>query len=167
VVSIQPSASIRCRGGKLAAMAVYPIQQLLTRGLLPLVYGDVALDELWGSTIASTEAIFAYLARALHPQRILLLGEVEGVYSVDPRKDPQAHVIPIIHAARVGQTDGTLGGSHGVDVTGGMHSKVHLMLELVRDLPGLTVQLVSGLLPGLLERVLLDPSSNLGTRITV
>ena len=165
VVSIQPSASARCRGGQLIELALHPVQEVLRRDLVPLVYGDVAFDEVWGSTIASTEAIFAFLARALRPQRILLLGEVEGVYSRDPRQDATAKRIPLIHAQQLAESEALLGGSHGVDVTGGMRSKVELMAALVREVPGLEVRLISGLQPGLLERVLGDPSLDVGTRI--
>ncbi len=165
VVSIQPSASARCRGGQLIELAVHPVREVLRRGLVPLVYGDVALDEVWGSTIASTEAIFAFLARALRPQRILLLGEVDGVYTRDPRRDPAAELIPVIHAQGVVEAEAALGGSHGVDVTGGMRSKVQLMVEAVREVPGLEVRVISGLQPALLEQVLGDPSLDAGTRI--
>jgi len=166
VVSIQPSASALCRGGELVTLAVQPIQGVLEHGLVPLVYGDVALDELWGSTIISTEIIFAYLARLLRPQRIILVGEVEGVYSADPHKDPQARLIPTIRASRMGEVEGVLGRSYAVDVTGGMRSKVQLMTDLVRDLPELRVYLLSGRKRGLLERALGDPGFSPGTLIT-
>jgi isopentenyl phosphate kinase len=165
-VSIQPSASARCHGGELMGLDVHPVEEVLKHGLVPLVYGDVALDELWGTTIASTEAIFAYLARQLRPQRILLLGEVQGVYSADPRLDPEARLMPVIQASRVEEARSALSGSHAVDVTGGMQSKVQLMVDLVRELPGVRVHLFSGLVPGLLESALCDPGVDAGTVIT-
>lgn len=166
VVSIQPSASARCRGGELQGLAVHPVQQALQHGLVPLVYGDVALDDLWGSTIISTETIFAYLAHLLMPQRILLVGEVKGVYTSDPHHDPQARLVPVLQASGDAEEQSALGESHGVDVTGGMRSKVRDMVRLVRAMPGLRVALLSGLDPGLLERALEDPSFNPGTWIT-
>ena len=166
VVSIQPSASARCCKGEVREMSVYPVQEVLKHGLIPLVYGDVALDESWGTTIASTEAIFVYLARQLRPQRILLLGEVEGVYTGDPRKDAQAELISTIQASRIDEAERGLGGSHAVDVTGGMRSKVYWMVGLLRDLPGLRVQVLSGLDPGLLETALIDSQCRAGTWIT-
>jgi isopentenyl phosphate kinase len=166
VVSIQPSASACCRGGELMWMDVHAVHEVLKHGLVPLVYGDVALDEQWGTTIASTEAIFAYLAHQLRPERILLLGEVEGVYSADPRRDVEARLIPVIHASDMEEAEAALTGSRSVDVTGGMRSKVLLMVDLVRGLPGLRVHLFSGLVPGLLESALCDPGFEAGTVIT-
>lgn len=164
-VSLQPSASARARAGELLELAVQPLQTLLERGLVPLVYGDVALDDEWGSTIISTEAQFVYLARRLRPQRILLLGEVAGVYSADPRRDPTARLIPRIEAQHVEQLTSMLSGSNTVDVTGGMRSKVQLMLTLFRDLPTLRVGLLTGLQPGLLQRALCEPEWNPGTML--
>jgi isopentenyl phosphate kinase len=166
-VSIQPSASARCRGGELHALALHPVQDALQHGLVPLVYGDVALDDLWGSTIISTETIFVYLARLLLPQRILLVGEVTGVYTSDPHHDSQARLVPLLQASRIGETQSVLSGSHGVDVTGGMRTKVWGMVDLVRAMPALQVALLSGLEPGLLERALTDAHVNPGTLITV
>lgn len=165
VVSVQPSASARAEAGELRRLESSTIRELLAHGLVPLVYGDVALDDAWGTTIISTEIIFAYLARVLNPQRILLVGEVAGVYSSDPRLDPTARLIPVIRAKHLEETGSALGGSHGVDVTGGMRSKVHLMVDLVRDEPGLRVYLLSGLQSGLLGRTLAEPEYNPGTCI--
>jgi isopentenyl phosphate kinase len=167
VVSIQPSASARCREGELQALSVQPVQEALQHDLVPLVYGDVALDDLRGSTIISTETIFVYLARLLLPQRILLVGEVRGVYSSDPHHDSQARLVPLLRASRIEQAQSVLGGSHGVDVTGGMRTKVWSMVDLVRAMPALQVALLSGLEPGLLERALDDAHLNPGTLITL
>jgi isopentenyl phosphate kinase len=165
VVSIQPSASALCHESQLMSMALHPVQEALQRGLVPMVYGDVALDSAWGSTIASTEAIFAYLGRHLRPQRVLLVGEVNGVYTADPRHEPDARLLPLLRASDIARVAATFGDSHAVDVTGGMHSKVRIMAELVGELPGLRVQLLSGLEPGLLEGALCDPELMVGTVI--
>jgi isopentenyl phosphate kinase len=157
VWSLQPSASAQCRAGALIALDSNPVVEALARGLVPLVYGDVALDEELGGTIVSTEEIFAYLARRLYPARVILVGEVDGVYDGDPLRDPSAQHIPEITAANWSEVRGLLGGSYAVDVTGGMLAKVEEMVRLVRELPGLTVQLISGEQPGALERTLGDP----------
>lgn len=148
VVSVQPSASAQAMAGRLVCMAEWPVEELLRHELVPLVYGDVALDTEWGSTIISTEMIFAYLARALHPSRIVLAGEVSGVFTSDPKKDPCAQLIPEVSRANAAQVITMLSGSHGVDVTGGMASKVMIMLALVRELGDLRVSIISGIRPG-------------------
>lgn len=165
VVSIQPSASACCQDGALIGMETEPIELVLHHGLVPLVYGDVALDEVRGCTIISTEQVFAYLAERLEPTRIVLAGEVEGVFTADPLRDESAQLIPEISRQNFAQVEQMLAGSHGVDVTGGMLTKVRIMYALVREHPELKVQLISGQRPGLIKRALLEPDFEGGTTI--
>jgi isopentenyl phosphate kinase len=165
VVAVQPSASARARAGQLTSLNDTTICQVLERGLIPLVFGDVALDEAWGSTIISTETVFGYLAHILRPRRIILVGEVQGVFSEDPHCNRTATLIPVIHAGHSNPVQEGVGKSIDVDVTGGMRSKVQQMVDLVRLLPGLRVVLLTGLVDGLLERCLADPDFNPGTII--
>ncbi len=165
VVSLQPSASALCQNGQLLSLAVGPVRALLEAGLVPLVYGDVALDEARGFTIISTETIFAYLAQHITPARIILAGIVGGVYTADPLAHPEATLIPEITPANINEVELMLSGSHGVDVTGGMGAKVRAMYALVRSHPGLRVQIVSGLGAGVLQEVLIKPESRIGSII--
>lgn len=144
VWSLQPSASVRCDGGELVSMAVAPAAKALGQGLVPMLYGDVALDQSLGGTIVSTEQIFAYLASHLHPDRVILVGTVDGVFAGDPLREPSARKIPEISGSNWASVKARLGGSHGVDVTGGMLAKVEEMLDLACRLPGLEIQLISG-----------------------
>jgi isopentenyl phosphate kinase len=162
VWSLPPSASAQCRGGELVSLETAPVERALAQRLVPLVYGDVALDELLGGTIISTEQIFAYLARNLHPARIILVGEVDGVFEGDPLREPTVRQVPEITAENWGHVRTILGGSHGWDVTGGMLSKIKEMVDLVRSLPGLQVHVLSGCRTGALETALLSPSEMSG-----
>lgn len=150
---IQPSASAQCHDGKITQMALSPIQTALEKGIVPLVYGDVALDDVRGGTIVSTETVMSYLVDHLPVKRIILLGEVPGVL------DEQGEIIPRITPQNIAQYQGALGGSEGTDVTGGMLTKVTDMLELVRLKPDLAIQIIDGREPGLLYDVLKDATS--------
>ncbi len=162
VWSLQPSASARCRHGELQSLDVELVEQALAHGLVPLVYGDVALDETLGATIISTEQIFAYLARCLRPARLILAGVVHGVFEADPLQDPTAHPVPEITAENWSAVKSVLGGSHGTDVTGGMLAKVTEMVALARELPGLTVHLLSAEQHGALRAALCGPADRAG-----
>ena len=159
VLSLQPSASARCRDGEVTYLSLRPIREALKKGLLPLVYGDVALDDVRGGTIASTEDLFVYLADALQPTRILLLGRVAGVLSGD------GEVIPSITPESYPRWREVFSPSRGVDVTGGMADKVARMIHLVREHPGTSVRILTGSQPGLLRRVLLGDARDIGTSI--
>jgi isopentenyl phosphate kinase len=162
VWALQPSASARCRAGELVSLEAAPLREALAQGMVPLVYGDVALDEVQGGTIISTEQIFAYLARRFHPARLILVGVVDGVFRGDPLRDPDAPLIPEISAQNWPGVRAALGGSHATDVTGGMLSKVEQMLSLVRELPELVVYLISGERAGALEAALLQLTGAVG-----
>jgi isopentenyl phosphate kinase len=163
VVGMQPSASARCRDGELIWMVTTPIELALEHKLVPLVYGDVAFDETLGMAIASTEMIFAYLAPILRPSRIILAGIVDGVFTTDPLKDPSATRVREITPVDLAEL--RLGGSHGVDVTGGMLDKVKRMVNLVQDQPGIKVQVISAICEGGITRALLEKNFAEGTLI--
>jgi len=154
-VALQPSASARSCDGLLTEWVTWPVGELLERRLVPVVYGDVALDATQGCSIISTEQLFAYLAHHAVPQRILLAGEVDGVYTADPHRDPRARPVERLTPSSWREAERQLVGACGVDVTGGMRSKVRQMLALVREVPGLRVSIFTGLEPGRVEAALL------------
>jgi isopentenyl phosphate kinase len=157
---VQPSASALCDDGRITRMELAPLRRALDHGLVPLVYGDVALDDARGGTIISTEEIFGYLAPALKPGRVLLAGDYPGVL------DGGGRTIPIISRSTFSRYKDALGGSAATDVTGGMADKVMTMLRLCEAVPGLTVQIFDGRQPGAVMRALRDPGFDRGTRIT-
>ncbi len=161
--SIQPSVALRCADGLVAAGPDSTVLAALDRGLLPVVYGDVALDTQRGGTIAGTEEIFAVLDGALLPTRIVLAGEVGGIYSADPLRDPTAELIARVSPGTFAQVRDGLGGSHGVDVTGGMVAKVGQALGWVTRRPGLEVLICSGLEPDNLYQALVEPAQSHGS----
>jgi isopentenyl phosphate kinase len=168
VLSLQPSASARCSDGELIALDTFPIVRALAESLVPVLYGDVALDDVRGGTIVSTEELFDYLTVQLDPTRVLLAGEVEGVYADYDETQPEAGgaVIPEITPANFAALRRSLLGSHGVDVTGGMASKVAKMLKTAQEHPGLVIRIFSAREPGRLAQVLAEPTFATGTRIS-
>jgi isopentenyl phosphate kinase len=163
--SIQPSVALRCVDGQVVAGPEETVALALARGLLPVVFGDVALDSRRGGTIAGTEEIFEWLAAAAPPARIVLAGEVAGIYTADPLLDPAAKMIAELTPTTLDAVRHGLGGSHGVDVTGGMAAKVGQALAWIKRWPGLDVVICSGLEPGNLHAALCTPERTPGTRI--
>jgi isopentenyl phosphate kinase len=164
-LSLQPSATLWTQGGQVAEWDTDHIWRALGHGLVPVIHGDVAFDAAQGTAIASTETLLAHLALSQQqpPARIILVGE-DAVYTADPRVDPLAERIPLITSANIDQVLHGAGGSHAMDVTGGMHSKLDLMWRLVRAVPRLEVRLI-GPRPGLLAAALGDGDLDIGTII--
>lgn len=145
---IQPSASAIAEDGIIKQMSLTSIKRALDNNLVPLVHGDVAFDTVRGGTITSTETIFTYLASQLPVKHIILLGEVDGVY------DNGQNVIENITPDNFQNYQSALGKSGGVDVTGGMHSKVQDMLKLASQEPYPVIQIINGNQQGIIHDVL-------------
>lgn len=165
VWGIQPGATLCCREGKIVSGSFDRAATALEMGLVPVVYGDVVLDTVQGGTIASTEEIFEWMLPRFRPQRLVLAGEVDGVYTSDPQVDPAAVRIDELTPATAREVEAGLGRSHGMDVTGGMGAKVTQALRMVGKVPGLEVIVCGGLTPGTVQAVLSDPDSVCGSRI--
>jgi isopentenyl phosphate kinase len=148
-IALPPSASAISRDGQLVSIAVEPVQRAMEAGLLPVVYGDVVFDQTWGSSIASTEEVFAQIARSISPGRLLLAGKAEGVFDVStPQPQLLEKITPEIRSKL------TFDSPEGDDVTGGMAAKVDLCLALAQSHPGLEILIFSAEQPGQLRRVL-------------
>lgn len=144
-VTIQPSSSCITRSSRIESLESGPVRRLIEAGVVPVVYGDVVVDEVQGCAIASTEEVLGHLAVTLAPSRILMVGQVDGVLDADgvPIPEITREDLPAVEQALF-ESDAA------ADVTGGMLHKVEKALET--RVPTLVV---SGLEPGRLERALL------------
>ncbi len=165
VIKFQPSASTRTRGEQLMYFETFPLKEVLKHGLVPVVYGDVSVDASQGMSIVSTEKLFDNLARELSPARIILCGHVDGVYDKDPLTNPEAELIDSIDSSNWAEIEAMLGGSHGVDVTGGMFTKVREMYHLTLAMPPMQAMIMSAQEPGHVEAVLKGQTVDFGTLI--
>lgn len=159
-IALPPSGSVIASDGQVAVWETTPIRMALAAGIVPVIFGDVVFDEVRGGTILSTENLFAYLVRALSPERILLAGIEEAVWEDFPARTRRIERITpqTFEDIRHG-----VGGSAAADVTGGMEAKVRDMIELVEQNPGLSIRIFSGSQPGNLVRAL--QGETLGTEI--
>ncbi len=155
-----PFARVIARDGKVAIWDVDPLRSALGQGRVPLIYGDVAYDQLRGGTILSTEDLFSYLAPQLHPDSLLFAGRDEGVFADYPANQ---HLLKEITPSSFSGVEGGLKGSSAPDVTGGMLDKVSQLIRLVREDRTLQGVIFSGEVPGNVQQALLG--KQLGTII--
>ncbi len=160
VVTLPPFPAVTAHDGKIIAWDLAPLKACVANGLLPILHGDVVIDEVRGGTILSTEDIFSYLALNLQPKKILLAGLEQGVWKDFPNRETLLKEITPITFAE--QTAG-IGRSAGADVTGGMETKVKEMLKLVEQVPNLDVLIFSGKEPVNIFRAI--KGENPGTRL--
>ncbi len=164
--TIAPSACWRstCRHIE-PAPNVAIVRSLLERRILPVVHGDVMLDARQGVSIASTEEVFRHLAGHLRPRQVLLAGEVKGIWHASELGDVETNIVREIDRSSLPQYAASLGGSRGIDSTGGMASKVVQALKIVEVSPETEVLIFDGRPPHALQRALDSPADILGTRI--
>jgi isopentenyl phosphate kinase len=142
--SIQPSASCFAKNDRITEWYTKPIEVSVSKGLLPVPYGDVCLDLEKGCCIISTEEIFRFLAKELGPERIIMVGKTDGVL------DSEGNVIKEITKGNFGGIKKSLMSSDGIaDVTGGMIHKVEKAIEM-----GIETEIINGLKPDVLKRSL-------------
>ncbi len=159
-IALQPSAMVRAADGAVAAWDLSTVRATLSTSLVPVIYGDIVLDSVRGSTVLSTEALMSHLAPVLRPRRILLAGLEAAVWADYPKR--QTALKRITPSSYAGLAE-KVGASHGTDVTGGMKAKVEDMLQLVQRTPGVMVQILSGEEPGNIRRAL--AGAELGTAL--
>ena len=159
-VTVSPFSSVTAHDGRVSEWNLFHLNKALTHGLIPVVHGDVFFDEVRGGTILSTEELFLHLGMELKPGRILLAGLEEGIWQDYPARK---NLIRDLSPNDFFQYQNSVGEGLGIDVTGGMQSKVETMLSLVQTIPGLEVVVFSGEIMGNLEKALWG--ENPGTRI--
>jgi isopentenyl phosphate kinase len=160
-IALPPSANVIASDGKVSIWETTAIRMALAAGLVPVIYGDVAFDEIRGGTILSTEDLFAFLARALNPERILLAGLEAAVWEDFPARTGK---VASITPQTFSEISEGVGKADGADVTGGMEAKVTQMLDLAQQIPDLKIQIFSGAEAGNVGRAL--AGETLGTWIS-
>ena len=98
------------------------LNRLLELGVLPIINENdtVSTQEI---VIGDNDTLAAIVAESVKADLLVLLTDIDGLYTADPHTDPDAKLIPVIH----GIDDSVLalaGGSNGKQGTGGMVTKL-------------------------------------------
>lgn len=137
-ITVQPSAVTIAKAGKIYSMNLDVIRNLLDLDQIPLLHGDIVLDEQQGFTIVSTEDLLSFLSRSLHFQRVIMISDVPGVL------DAEGKIIPVIKPDNFNDVMAQLGKTKGADVTGGMKGKVEQLYSIIRQGNITTAAILSG-----------------------
>ncbi len=140
-VGFPPSATAITKNRTEVHWNLEPLKNALEHGLMPVVFGDVVLDEEIGGTILSTEEILAFLCKSLPIERILMAGSEEGVWK---NTDNPSEIYSIFTPTSFKTDFSRIGNSNAPDVTGGMRSKVEILLSILREHPSMQISIFSG-----------------------
>ncbi|HHT19808.1 MAG: isopentenyl phosphate kinase [Euryarchaeota archaeon] len=130
-ITVPPSSFIKSNNKRIESANLEITEKYLEMGLVPVLHGDVVLDENEDIQMAvvSGDQIVTYLAEKLHPERIILGSDVDGIYNCDPNRHQEAQLLPVVKSMEDLEF---LEGARTVDVTGGMAGKLGELLELAR-----------------------------------
>jgi glutamate 5-kinase len=98
------------------------LNRLLELGALPIINENdtVSTDEI---VIGDNDTLAAIVAQSVSAELLVLLSDIDGLYTADPHTDPNAKLIPTIHT--ISQEVLALAGGSGTKLgTGGMVTKL-------------------------------------------
>jgi glutamate 5-kinase len=126
--------------------ARHTIETLLQHGIIPVINENdtVAVEEI---RFGDNDNLSALVATLVQAQLLIILSDVAGVLTGDPRKRPDARLIPLI-ADPEAEMKGLVAESAGPIGTGGMASKLDAARQAARA--GIAVIIASGHEPGAL-----------------
>lgn len=126
--SFAPASFLIASNKNLKKTFLESFRHLLKIDLIPVIYGDVILDQKRGCCIFSAEKTLNILAKNLKKQfnilKVIHCGDTDGVYDVN------GQTIPVITKKSLQKFQKAIGKSNAIDVTGGMIHKVKESLEI-------------------------------------
>ena len=126
-VAIPASSFMRATNKRITDGNLDSFKRYLEKGFIPVIYGDVVLDDELEICVISGDQLIQYLAKNLNPDMVVLGTDVDGVYN----KNPKTHDDAIFFDKFLSLDDlDTLEGTTNVDVTGGMVGKIKELLYL-------------------------------------
>ena len=144
-IGIKPSSFIETNQKRICVCDTKLIQKYIDNGFVPVLYGDAVLDqnEYYKYAILSGDQIITYLAKKLKANRVILSSDVDGIYTDNPKTNPDAKLIDIVTK----DTDLLLTENENqADVTGGMAGKIRELLDLAED--GIESHIINAETPG-------------------
>ncbi|MBP6975496.1 MAG: hypothetical protein KBB51_01555 [Candidatus Moranbacteria bacterium] len=105
------------------------IAHTLAHGQIPLLYGEMVPDTQLNFSVCSGDTIVAFLARKFLAERICFASDIDGIFTEDPHRFPDASLIEHLGFEQLGAQSG-ITGSHSIDVTGGLGGKLEKLAPL-------------------------------------
>lgn len=98
------------------------VERLLEMGVLPIINENdtVETEEI---AVGDNDTLSAIVASAISADLLVILSDIDGLYSGDPRKDPDAKLIPVVYELTPDIMNGA-GGAGTRRGTGGMQTKL-------------------------------------------
>lgn len=126
------------------------LNTLLGYGIIPVINENdtVVVDEI---KFGDNDNLSALVTNVAEAQLLLIMTDIDGFYSADPRKTPDAHLIPLVKSI-TREMERAAGGSGSSVGTGGMATKLAAAKKAAKN--GVPTILLPGKQPGILAAAL-------------
>ncbi|MCX6665261.1 MAG: isopentenyl phosphate kinase [Euryarchaeota archaeon] len=139
-ISLPPHAFLRLDDHRIDEINYSIIDNYLKKGFTPVTFGDVALDKTLSFSICSGDLLMRVLAKHYKPKKAVFVVDVDGIYSANPKKNPDA---VLLKSASVGDLENLTTAVDGhADVTEGMKGKINT-IKMIAQL-GIDTIVVNG-----------------------
>ncbi|HII85753.1 TPA: isopentenyl phosphate kinase family protein [Candidatus Bathyarchaeota archaeon] len=152
-VSVAPSSCVITEEGRIKSLDDGPLKMLLEMGFMPVLYGDVTLDEKLGFTVLSGDQLAAYLAVKFGATKIIFGVDTDGLFDSDPKINKNAKLYDHITLKQLNNIQEKLKAPTKADVTGGIYGKVVELSQAVEK--GIPVEIVNAAKPNRIYKTLL------------
>lgn len=107
------------------------MNRLLELGTLPIINeNDTVSFEEFG--IGDNDTLSAFVAVSINADLLVLLSDIDGLYTADPHKDPNAKLIPVIEKID-DDVISIAGGAGTARGTGGMKTKINAAITVTES----------------------------------
>ena len=129
--------------------ARHTLSALIDCGVIPIINENdtVSVDEI---RFGDNDALAGQVAHVVDADLLLILSDVDGLFSADPRQDPSATLIPEVQEITK-DIEQRAGISRSEESTGGMATKVQAAKHAAQF--GVSTIILNGETPGLLSQV--------------
>jgi glutamate 5-kinase len=140
--------------------ARHTLAALLRAGIVPIVNENdtVAVEEMKRS-FGDNDNLSALVAALVDADLLVILSDVEGLFTANPRSDRSAAFVALVPAITPKLRE-AVGGPHSDVGTGGMATKLDAAHKATQA--GIACIVADGLTPGVLDRIF-DPHQSAGT----
>lgn len=129
-------------------------ERLIEYGAIPIVNENdtVSVEEI---VIGDNDTLSALVATLVHADALVILSDIDGLYSSDPHKNPDAKLIPVVE--KIDESIIKLAGGSGSSLgTGGMATKIQAGMIAAEN--GIVMAIINGCNPNLLYDLMEDKS---------
>ena len=120
-ITVPPSSIGKLSNKRISKLDSSIVISLLSSGFLPVLHGDMMLDEKLGGAVCSGDQLVSYFGKGA--ERVILGTNVDGIIA-------DGKVVPRITKQNISEILAHVKGAETADVTGGMRGKLEELLRI-------------------------------------